>query len=64
MIRICAWCRFRLGEVAPLDDSTETHGICLPCLKAQEEKYNGRLRSTREEAASVVSRVSDPKDRR
>jgi hypothetical protein len=31
MTRECAWCRECLGQVAPLEDSRLTHGICAAC---------------------------------
>jgi hypothetical protein len=33
MIRRCAWCDSTLGEVAPPEIQTITHGICLPCAE-------------------------------
>jgi hypothetical protein len=32
MIRQCAWCCRVLGEVAPLEKETVTHGLCKECL--------------------------------
>jgi len=34
MIRRCAWCDSMLGEAAPREIQTITHGICLPCAEA------------------------------
>ena len=31
MIRQCAWCRRVLGQIAPLEDRSVTHGLCLEC---------------------------------
>jgi hypothetical protein len=31
MTRMCAWCGNKLGQAAPLDDASVTHGICLTC---------------------------------
>jgi hypothetical protein len=31
MIRQCAWCCRWLGETAPLDDESITHGLCKEC---------------------------------
>ena len=31
MTRMCAWCGNKLGQAAPLEDSTVTHGICSTC---------------------------------
>ncbi len=31
MIIICAWCQEPQGEVEPLEDKTESHGICDAC---------------------------------
>jgi hypothetical protein len=33
MIRICAWCDTRMGEVPPLEDERATHGICPRCME-------------------------------
>ena len=41
MIRICAWCGKILGEKEPLEDRSETHGMCDGCLeklKAENQK--------------------------
>lgn len=38
MIRQCAWCLKMLGEVAPLKDTSVTHGICAKCQKELMEK--------------------------
>lgn len=35
MIRVCAWCKKRLGEKAPYTDKAVTHGICKACAKKQ-----------------------------
>jgi len=32
MIRICAWCKLKIGEKEPFQDKSETHGICGCCL--------------------------------
>ncbi|MBI1831461.1 MAG: hypothetical protein HYR84_08430 [Planctomycetes bacterium] len=31
MTRLCAWCNRVLGQVAPLDDVSVTHGVCPEC---------------------------------
>jgi hypothetical protein len=45
MIRQCAWCRRELGEVAPLEDRSVTHGLCAECrtrlLKSRGETGRG-----------------------
>ena len=33
MITWCAWCDTKMGEKAPLDDVSVSHGICPPCAK-------------------------------
>jgi len=33
MIRQCAWCLILMGEVAPLSDTSITHGMCEECQK-------------------------------
>lgn len=40
---ICAWCRRKLGEKAPLENPGETHTICAAC----REEFN---REPRQEA--------------
>ena len=32
MIRICCRCKIVMGEKEPLDDKSETHGLCDECL--------------------------------
>lgn len=36
MKRICAWCKAPMGEKEPLEDTSETHGICPDCAKRLE----------------------------
>lgn len=31
MIRRCAWCKQVIGEKEPMDDNSETHGVCEWC---------------------------------
>lgn len=31
MTRLCAWCCRVLGEIAPLEDASVTHGLCPEC---------------------------------
>jgi hypothetical protein len=31
MIRQCAWCLKLMGQIAPLHDTSITHGICKKC---------------------------------
>lgn len=31
MIRQCAWCRRVIGQRAPFEDSSITHGLCRLC---------------------------------
>ena len=35
MRKICAWCKQAQGDVEPLDDPAETHGICRECAKRE-----------------------------
>lgn len=39
MIRQCAWCLKMLGEVAPLKNTSVTHGICKECEKKMMKQY-------------------------
>lgn len=39
MILICAWCKAVQGEKEPLEDKSETHGICKTCADAVKKKY-------------------------
>jgi hypothetical protein len=53
MMRMCAWCGNRLGQAAPLEDVTVTHGICLTCslkllLRAGVKKVPPALHPVRE----------------
>ena len=36
MIRWCSYCQGFLGEIAPFDDPTFTHGLCEPCFARLE----------------------------
>lgn len=45
MTRRCAWCKVTIGEKEPLDDPSETHGVCKWCsegLMAEVAAINGR----------------------
>ena len=33
MIRFCKWCEQYMGEKAPFDDKSITHGICVECAE-------------------------------
>ncbi len=33
MIRVCCYCKRKMGEKEPLEDKTETHGICKKCYR-------------------------------
>ena len=46
MIRICAWCKKKIGEKEPFDDRRETHGICDDCIK--KELNEDQLKQTKE----------------
>jgi len=37
---ICAWCGKKLGEKAPINDNSISHGICQECADKQEDKDN------------------------
>lgn len=37
MIRICYRCQEAYGEKEPLDDKSETHGLCPVCLPKETE---------------------------
>jgi hypothetical protein len=37
---ICSWCKKYMGEKEPLNDPTETSGICDTCLAAIEKEQN------------------------
>lgn len=39
MIRQCAWCLKMLGEVAPKQDKSITHGICKKCQDTMMKQY-------------------------
>jgi hypothetical protein len=41
MIRICAWCDTRMGEVPPLEDERATHGICPRCMEGVLRELRG-----------------------
>ena len=33
MIRVCGWCRCDMGEKEPLQDKSETTGMCPQCAR-------------------------------
>lgn len=35
LVRVCAWCGKQLGEISPISDRRETHGICEQCMTEQ-----------------------------
>ena len=35
MVRKCAWCGEVMGEKKPMNDKSETHGMCPPCFEKQ-----------------------------
>lgn len=37
MIRVCCVCKTVYGEKEPLEDKSETHGYCDPCLEKWKE---------------------------
>ena len=39
MVRICMYCHKILGEKEPLDDKSETHGMCDSCADLFEEGF-------------------------
>ena len=42
MVRICCVCKQNMGDKEPLEDKSETHGICDECLEI-ELRINGFL---------------------
>lgn len=34
MKRVCGWCKKPMGEKPPINDKSETHGMCDSCEKA------------------------------
>jgi len=46
MIRKCAYCEAVFGEKEPLEDKSETTGICPAC-------YPGVMRNTREQLRKI-----------
>jgi len=37
MVVICAWCKKTIGEIAPYDDKSVSHGICPECAEKLEK---------------------------
>jgi len=33
MVRICMYCKIKMGEKPPLENISETHGVCPSCLR-------------------------------
>lgn len=43
MIRICSCCKKVIGQKEPLEDKSETHGICQECFKVEVAKLTMRF---------------------
>ena len=65
MMRMCAWCGSKLGQAAPLEDVTVTHGICVTCslqllLRAGVKKVPPILHPVRELERALVGSEEQP----
>jgi hypothetical protein len=49
MIRVCYRCKKVMGEKEPLDDKSETHGLCDPCLEKELADINVALAEYRKQ---------------
>lgn len=38
MFRLCSYCKADLGEIEPLADTRETHGVCPTCYTREMQK--------------------------
>ena len=47
MIRVCYVCNRIFGEKEPLEDRSETHGVCDGCLSEGMERINQEMEEHR-----------------
>lgn len=60
MLRRCAWCGQTMGRSEPLDDESETHGICPPCgVGVVEEPWRARAAAGSPPAVEEVALVRE-----
>ncbi len=59
MIKICAWCKKVMGETPPLEDKSETHGICPEC---RDKNMPKRREPMKLEEAIKVMEVEEASD--
>jgi hypothetical protein len=48
MIRVCYRCKIVFGEKEPLEDKSETHGLCDPCFELETVEIQRALKKLRE----------------
>jgi len=48
MIRMCAWCKQVFGEKEPLEDKSETHGMCDACYSVWQNDRAEKVSATKE----------------
>jgi hypothetical protein len=48
MIRICCRCKTIMGEKKPLEDKSETHGLCDKCFEFEKVEIRIALKKLRD----------------
>lgn len=56
MKRICAYCKVSMGQKPPLENTSETHGICPACMWREF----GVVREETPEASYSVGEAHEP----
>lgn len=49
VVQICYVCRQKYGEKEPLDDRTETHGVCPECWPGELKRVEDQIAKYRKE---------------
>jgi hypothetical protein len=58
MIQVCCVCWKKYGEKEPLEDKSETHGICEGCFPGELEKIQ-KIKKERADRRGVADRTEE-----
>jgi len=62
MIRVCYLCHRVIGEKAPLDDKSVSHGLCDECVPIEAARIDKEISEFRFQIADFkTSKISDLK---
>jgi len=59
MIRICYKCKTIMGEKEPLEDKSETHGLCEDCFKLETIEIQRALKKLRDAGGLAQGDIYD-----